>query len=145
MKKILCMAISVLLVLSAAGCGNKDVMPNENKTEVLENTDTEIKKAELPFAGEWQVLEAEFKTSSDVMKKTMITLLKNRIKKDSVIKISNDLTGSVDGENVTYKWENGILTMVFDDSKNFNFHLTFDDGKMEMEIDDVAEFELIKK
>lgn len=94
--------------------------------------------------GTWEIAEAEFETDADPLKKVMTSLLRTYMEKGNKIVFEEGNRAVINGTQVTYTLNQNILTLTWDNSKNFPFVLSFDDGKLEMEIDDVAEFKLKK-
>ena len=137
MKKIFVLLMAFVLLMSVSGCG-KNVSPQIG-------AEKKPLQSAQGIVGTWQVKKADYELSADPMKSVLSSLLKEYIKKGSDITFAEDNKGMAGEAEITYSFSGNTLIMTWDNSKNFTFEVSFDDGRLELEIDDVAEFELERK
>ena len=136
MKKFLSLVLIFVLMSSISGCTMKidPVGEIEKKAEIITGG----------IEGTWQIARAEFENTPDPMKKVIISLLKDYLKEGSVISFEKDNKAKVDGTDISYSVLGDTLTLTWDNSKNFQFELSLDNGMLELEMEDAAEFKLKK-
>ena len=136
MKKFLSLFLICVFMLSLSGCTAKIDPVGE-----IEKKPGSISES---IIGTWEIAEADFENDADPFKKVMTSLLKDYMKKGSKVIFEEGNKAVVDDTNVEYALNANILTLTWDNSKNFTFEISFDDGRLELEADDVAEFKLKK-
>ncbi len=136
MKKILSLILISVFMLSLSACAVKidPIGEIEKKAEIITNG----------IEGSWKIERAEFENTFDPMKKVIVSLLKEYLKEGSIISFEKDNKAKVDGTDISYSILGDTLTLTWDNSKNFQFELSIDNGILELEMEDAAEFKLKK-
>ena len=136
MKKILSLILISVFMLSLSACAVKIDIAGEipKKTEIITNG----------IEGSWKITRAEYENTLDPMKKVIVSLLKEYLKEGSVISFEKNNKAKVDGTDISYSILGDTLTLTWDNSKNFQFELSIDNGMLELEMEDAAEFKLKK-
>ncbi len=136
MRKFLSLFLVVVFMLSLSSCAVKiDPMGEiEKKAEIITNG----------IEGSWKIERAEFENTLDPMKKVIVSLLKEYLKEGSIISFEKDNKANVDGVDISYSVLGDTLTLTWDNSKNFQFEMSIDNGMLELDMEDAAEFKLKK-
>ena len=133
MKKLSFLLVISILLISMSGCFVKIEIP-ENIPE----------KGDIQsfIEGEWQISKTEFEKQENPLNTAILNVLKDKIKTGDKAVFKNDKTGTIGENDVTYSLSGNTLTITWDESKNYNFTVSFDEGNLELEIDEMFEAEL---
>lgn len=136
MKKFLSLILICVFIVSLSGCAVKIDPAKEipKKADIINNG----------IEGSWKIARAEYENTLDPMKKVIVSLLKEYLKEGSVISFEKNNKAKVDGVDISYSILGDTLTLTWDNSKNFQFELSIDNGMLELEMEDAAEFKLKK-
>jgi len=129
-KKFFSLFMITVLVLSLSAC--------MVKVEIPEN----IPPKGQGIVGEWEFCEVKFEKPKNPVNIAVANVLAEKIKLGDKAIFRDDKTGKIGDEEITYTFENGILTVIWNENINYKFEVSFDEGRMELEIDDMFEGEL---
>ena len=130
MKKLLYLLVMSILLISITGC--------IAKTEIPEN----VPPKGNGIVGEWEFSEVKFEKPKNPVNIVVANILAEKIHHGDKALFRDDKTGKIGGEDITYTFDKGILTVIWNENINYKFDVSFDDGGIELEIDDMFEGEL---
>lgn len=131
MKKILCLALCALMIFSFCAC---------NK-----GSDNATGQAPSGIVGTWTIEKADYKDNSDPMAAAMVSILKERFAKGMEIEFKEGGKATVGEAEVDYSVDGNLLTITWENNKNFIFNMTENGNKIDLVVDNVLDAAIVRK